>query len=302
MKARELDKISVIIIGLELVTKGFNVNQYRVLIQAPDKTGLIYQAAKVFFDNSLNIITNHEFVDNENQQFFMRCVIEGQIDPKLLHEKLAQALPEDTNIMIKLPRKKNIVLMVTKEAHVLGDILIRYQEGQLDANIVGIISNYNSLRPLCEHFEIPYYHISAENITREEHEARILSTLGMFDSVDYIVLAKYMRILTPNFTRQYQNRILNIHHSFLPAFIGANPYKQAYERGVKIIGATAHFVNENLDEGPIIEQDVIHVDHAYDWQAMQLAGRDVEKVVLARALKLVLEDKIFVSGNKTVIF
>lgn len=278
------------------------MNQYRVLIQAPDKTGLIYQAAKVFFDNSLNIITNHEFVDNENQQFFMRCVIEGQIDPKLLHEKLAQALPEDTNIMIKLPRKKNIVLMVTKEAHVLGDILIRYQEGQLDANIVGIISNYNSLRPLCEHFEIPYYHISAENITREEHEARILSTLGMFDSVDYIVLAKYMRILTPNFTRQYQNRILNIHHSFLPAFIGANPYKQAYERGVKIIGATAHFVNENLDEGPIIEQDVIHVDHAYDWQAMQLAGRDVEKVVLARALKLVLEDKIFVSGNKTVIF
>lgn len=192
--------------------------------------------------------------------------------------------------------------MVTKEAHVLGDILIRYQEGQLDANIVGIISNYNSLRPLCEHFEIPYYHISAENITREEHEARILSTLGMFDSVDYIVLAKYMRILTPNFTRQYQNRILNIHHSFLPAFIGANPYKQAYERGVKIIGATAHFVNENLDEGPIIEQDVIHVDHAYDWQAMQLAGRDVEKVVLARALKQVLEDKIFVSGNKTVIF
>ncbi len=278
------------------------MNQYRVLIQAPDKTGLIYQAAKVFFDNSLNIITNHEFVDNENQQFFMRCVIEGQIDPKLLHEKLEQALPEDTNIMIKLPRKKNIVLMVTKEAHVLGDILIRYQEGQLDANIVGIISNYNSLRPLCEHFEIPYYHISAENITREEHEARILSTLGMFDSVDYIVLAKYMRILTPNFTRQYQNRILNIHHSFLPAFIGANPYKQAYERGVKIIGATAHFVNENLDEGPIIEQDVIHVDHAYDWQAMQLAGRDVEKVVLARALKLVLEDKIFVSGNKTVIF
>lgn len=278
------------------------MNQYRVLIQAPDKTGLIYQAAKVFFDNSLNIITNHEFVDNENQQFFMRCVIEGQIDPKLLHEKLAQALPEDTTIWIKLPRKKNIVLMVTKEAHVLGDILIRYQEGQLDANIVGIISNYNSLRSLCEHFEIPYYHISAENITREEHEARILSTLEMFDSVDYIVLAKYMRILTPNFTRQYQNRILNIHHSFLPAFIGANPYKQAYERGVKIIGATAHFVNENLDEGPIIEQDVIHVDHAYDWQAMQLAGRDVEKVVLARALKLVLEDKIFVSGNKTVIF
>jgi formyltetrahydrofolate deformylase len=124
----------------------------------------------------------------------------------------------------------------------------------------------------------------------------------MFDSVDYIVLAKYMRILSSEFTARYVNKILNIHHSFLPAFIGANPYKQAFARGVKIIGATAHFVNENLDEGPIIEQDVIHIDHAYDWQAMQQAGRDVEKIVLARALKLALEDRIFINGNKTVVF
>lgn len=278
------------------------MNQYRVLIQAPDRTGLIYQSSKVFFDNNLNIISNHEFVDKDKNLFFMRCVVAGDIDAKLLHDKLRAALPTDADIVIKLPRKKNIVLMVTKEAHVLGDILIRYQENQLDANIVGVISNYNSLRPLCEHFDLPYYHISAENISREEHEAKILNTLEMFDKPDYIVLAKYMRILSSDFTRRYENRIINIHHSFLPAFIGANPYKQAFERGVKIIGATAHFVNENLDEGPIIEQNIIQIDHAYDWQDMQLAGRDVEKVVLARALKLALEDKIFVSGNKTVIF
>lgn len=278
------------------------MNQYRVLIQAPDSTGLIYKAAKVFFENGLNIITNHEFVDNEQNLFFMRSVVSGDIDAKRLGDLLSAALPEEISLTIKLARKKNIVLMVTKEAHVLGDLLIRYHEGQLDANIVGVISNYNSLRPLCEHFNLPYYYISTENISREEHESKVINTLEMFDSVDYIVLAKYMRILSSEFTSHYVNKILNIHHSFLPAFIGANPYKQAFARGVKIIGATAHFVNENLDEGPIIEQDVIHIDHAYDWQAMQQAGRDVEKIVLARALKLALEDRIFINGNKTVVF
>ena len=278
------------------------MNQYRVLIQAPDSTGLIYKAAKVFFENGLNIITNHEFVDNEQNLFFMRSVVSGDIDAKRLSDLLSAALPEEISLTIKLARKKNIVLMVTKEAHVLGDLLIRYHEGQLDANIVGVISNYNTLRPLCEHFNLPYYYISTENISREEHESKVINTLEMFDSVDYIVLAKYMRILSSEFTARYVNKILNIHHSFLPAFIGANPYKQAFARGVKIIGATAHFVNENLDEGPIIEQDVIHIDHAYDWQAMQQAGRDVEKIVLARALKLALEDRIFINGNKTVVF
>lgn len=278
------------------------MNQYRVLIQAPDSTGLIYLASKVFFENNLNIINNHEFVDNEQNMFFMRSVVSGDIDARQLKDLLSAALPERATIKIKLARKKNIVLMVTKEAHVLGDLLIRNLEGQLDANIVGVISNYNILRTLCEHFEIPYYHISTENISREEHEHKVLSTLEMFDSLDYIVLAKYMRILTSEFTKRYKNKILNIHHSFLPAFIGANPYKQAFERGVKIIGATAHFVNENLDEGPIIEQDIIQVDHSYDWVEMQQAGRDVEKVVLARALKRVLDDRVFVYGNKTVIF
>lgn len=278
------------------------VSQYRILIQAPDRSGLVYKAAKIFYEHNLNIITNNEFVDNANHQFFMRTVVAGEMDAQLLYEELIGEMPQGTLVIVKPPHKKNIVLMATKEAHVLGDILIRYQEGLLDANILGIISNHDILKPLCSHFDIPYIHIGTDNLSREEHEAKISSVLQEFDSIDYIVLAKYMRILTPNFTQQYQGKIINIHHSFLPAFIGANPYKQAYERGVKIIGATAHFVNENLDEGPIIEQDVIHIDHAYDWQSMQQYGRDVEKVVLARALKLALEDRIFVYGNKTVIF
>ena len=278
------------------------MNQYRILIQSTDSTGLIYLASKIFYENKINMESNHEFLDHENNLFFMRSVVTGDIDASHLQDLLMQTLPSPATIKIKLARKKNIAIMVTKEAHVLGDLLIRYQEGQLNANIVGIISNYNTLRPLCEHFGLPYYHISTENISREDHEQKVLATLEMLKSLDYIVLAKYMRILTPSFTEKYKNKILNIHHSFLPAFIGANPYKQAFERGVKIIGATAHIVNQNLDEGPIIEQDIIHIDHSYDWQEMQKSGRDAEKVVLARALKLMLEDRVFVYGNKTVIF
>ncbi len=150
-------------------------------------------------------------------------------------------------------------------------------------------------------FNIPFFHISAEDISRQQHEEEILKVLAQFE-FSYLVLAKYMRILSSEFTQQFENKIINIHHSFLPAFVGANPYKQAHKRGVKIIGATAHFVNENLDEGPIITQDVIAINHNFSWQDMQRAGRDIEKIVLSRALNLALEDRIFVYGNKTIIF
>lgn len=278
------------------------MNQYRILIDAKDKKGLVYQASNIFFKNDLNILSNNEFVDREKGQFFMRSVVTGEGDAASLQQELLKSLPDGSKVDVKVIRKKNIVLLATKEAHVLGDILIRYEEGELDANILGVVSNYNSLRTLVERFNIPYYHVSHENLSREAHEEKLLSTLERFSNIDYIVLAKYMRILTPGFVEQYNNKILNIHHSFLPAFIGANPYKQAYERGVKIIGATAHFVNNDLDEGPIVAQDTIHVDHAYSAEDLRAVGRDVEKSVLARALKLALEDRIFVSGNKTVIF
>ena len=278
------------------------MKQYRVLIDAKDEKGLVFKIASIFYKHELNIMSNNEFVDKDNDKFFMRSVVEGMVDADQLEKELEAVLPEDSSVEIVKAAKKNIILMVTKESHALGDILIRYEAGELDANILAVVSNYDLLEPLVSKFNIPFVTVSHEDLSREAHEEAILKVLGVYKDVDYIVLAKYMRILTPKFVQAYEDKIINIHHSFLPAFIGANPYKQAFERGVKIIGATAHFVNNNLDEGPIIAQEIKHIDHAYGWRDMQRSGRDVEKIVLSRALKLALEDRIFVYANKTVIF
>ena len=278
------------------------MKQYTILIDSPDEKGLVYKISKVFFQHELNIISNNEFVDKKNSRFFMRSVVAGDINASQLQEKLSTLLPKEATVHVIAPKKKNIVLMATKESHALGDILIRYEAGELDANILAVVSNYDLLEPLVSKFDIPFVTVSHVDLNRQEHEDKVIKTLQSFGEIDYIVLAKYMRILTPNFVDTFRDKIINIHHSFLPAFIGANPYKQAYERGVKIIGATAHFVNNNLDEGPIIAQEIIPINHAYGWKDMQRSGRDVEKIVLSRALKLALEDRIFVYENKTVIF
>ncbi|WP_415395782.1 formyltetrahydrofolate deformylase [Sulfurimonas sp. CS5] len=278
------------------------MSQCRVLIDANDEKGLVHKISTVFFNNALNMLSNSEFVDKENNKFFMRSVVDGDIDLDKLEIALKEVLPDSAGIKLVEPKKKNIIIMATKELHALGDILIRHEAGELDANILAVISNYDELESLVTRFDIPYITVSHEGYERIQHEQKIIECIDSFKDVDYIVLAKYMRILTPRFVETYEDKIINIHHSFLPAFIGANPYKQAYNRGVKIIGATAHFVNNNLDEGPIIAQEVIHVDHAYSWRDMQRSGKDVEKVVLSRALKLALEDRIFVYANKTVIF
>lgn len=278
------------------------MKQFRILIDCHDEKGLVYKVSSIFFSHDFNILSNNEFVDKVNNKFFMRTVVAGDVNVQSLQNELLAVLPADANVTTIAPKKKKIVLMATKESHALGDLLIRYEAGELDAEILGVVSNYDLLEPLVEKFDIPYFTVSHEGLERADHEQKVLDQLAAFGEIDYIVLAKYMRILTPSFVDAYNDKIINIHHSFLPAFIGANPYKQAYERGVKIIGATAHFVNNNLDEGPIIAQDVIAVDHAYSWKELQRLGRDVEKIVLSRALKLALEDRIFVYANKTVIF
>jgi formyltetrahydrofolate deformylase len=278
------------------------MKQYRVLIDAHDEKGLVYKVSSIFYKFNLNILSNNEFVDKVNNKFFMRSVVVGDVAEDELYNALVEVLPKKANIDVITPEKKNIILMATKESHALGDILMRYEADELDANILAVISNYDDLRSLVEKFGIKYHCVSHDGLDRAEHETKVLEQLSKYKDIDYIVLAKYMRILTPRFIEEYDNKIINIHHSFLPAFIGANPYKQAYDRGVKIIGATAHFVNNNLDEGPIIAQDIRHIDHAFDWKDMQRLGKDVEKFVLSRALKLALEDRIFVYANKTVIF
>jgi len=272
----------------------------RVLIDCPDEKGLVYKISKIFYDRHLNIENNREFVDRDSGRFFMRTVVTGRFDTADLQADLEQTVP-GAAIRVLPPQRKKIIILATKEAHALGDILIRHADGELEADIQAVIANHDTLRDLTERFDIPFHLISAEGLSREEHETRVMAQIDRYD-FDLIVLAKYMRILTPGFVAAYPQKIINIHHSFLPAFIGANPYKQAHERGVKIIGATAHFVTDDLDEGPIIAQDVIPVNHRFSWQDMQRAGRDVEKVVLSRALGLVLHDRVFVNGNKTVIF
>lgn len=271
-----------------------------VRISCPDEKGLVHKVTGVFYFNNLNVLSNQEFVDTETSRFFMRSEIEGEVHPEKIINGLSGILPSDAEIVFNLKRKKKIVILVTKEHHCLSELLIRNHFGELNADVLAVIGNHDGLKDICSRFGIPFYHITTEVITREAHENQMVDLINDF-CPDFIVLAKYMRILTPDFVRHFTNRIINIHHSFLPAFIGANPYKQAYQRGVKIIGATAHFVNDELDEGPIIKQDVLHVDHTHSWQEMAQAGRDVEKLVLAKALRLVFNDNIFVSGNKTVI-
>jgi formyltetrahydrofolate deformylase len=273
----------------------------RVLIDCSDQKGLVYQVSKIFFDAGLNIESNQEFVDNSCGKFFMRTVVDGQFDLHKLKAQLLTVLPKSTHLQVLAPDKKKIILMVTKESHALGDILIRHSAGELDADIQAVIGNHTTLGKLVTRFDIPFHHISADDLNRQQHEKLVSNCINQYD-FNYIVLAKYMRILTSDFVLKYAHKIINIHHSFLPAFIGANPYKQAFERGVKIIGATAHFVTSDLDEGPIIAQNIIPVNHRFDWKDMQRAGRDVEKEVLSRALSLVLNDRVFIHGNKTIVF
>lgn len=276
------------------------MEQYILLIATNDAKGLIYNISKVLFANHLNIDQNSEYVDPKTKNFFMRSLISGDLNKNILEKELKEVLPEGSLIKLNKKTKKDIVLLVTKESHVLGDLLIKDTSKELNANIKAVIGNHEDLRTLVEKFNIPFFCISAENISKDEHEKLVSQKIDEFEP-ELIVLAKYMRILTPNFVEKYEKKVLNIHHSFLPAFIGANPYKQAHERGVKIIGATAHYVTNDLDEGPIIYQDVVRVDHTYSWEDMRNAGRNVEKVVLSNALDLLLEDRVFVFENKTVI-
>ena len=273
----------------------------RVLIDCEDAKGLVYNISKVFYERDLNIDTNREFVDKEKSKFFMRTVVSGNFDTQELLKALRLVAPKEAHIRVIEPKDKKIVILATKESHALGDILIRHAAGELGASIACVIANHDTLRALVERFDIPFFYIPANDLTRETHEKKIRECIDTY-TFDYIVLAKYMRILTPTFVKAYTEKIINIHHSFLPAFIGANPYKQAFDRGVKIIGATAHYVTDDLDEGPIIAQDVIPVNHRFSWKDMQRAGRDGEKIVLSRALDLVLHDRVFINGNKTVIF
>lgn len=266
----------------------------------PDAKGLIAKITTICADHQLNIVQNNEFVDHRTGRFFMRTELEGHFNDSALLKELDSALPLGSRRELHSLERRKIIIMVTREAHCLGDLLMKSAFGGLDVEIAAVIGNHDILRSLVERFDIPFELISHEGLSREQHDQLMADKIAFYQP-DYVVLAKYMRVLTPEFVQRFPNQIINIHHSFLPAFIGARPYHQAYERGVKIIGATAHFVNDNLDEGPIIMQDVINVDHSYTAEEMMRAGQDVEKNVLSRAVDKVLAQRVFVYGNRTII-
>lgn len=275
--------------------------EYILKVSCDDEKGLILRISEIVVKNGLNYLSTNEFVDHENHRFYMRAVLDGELEVKGFVNTLLAFLPRSAQVFCEEVRRKNIVVMATKENHCLGDILIRENSGDLNANVLAVVANHEDLREFASKFDVPFICVPSDKMEREEHEKMVLNELKKFN-FDYLILAKYMRILSRDFVLNYEEKIINIHHSFLPAFIGANPYKQAYERGVKIIGATAHFVTECLDEGPIITQDVVLVNHEMDWQDMRRAGRNIEKVVLTRALDLVFDERVFVYKNKTVIF
>jgi formyltetrahydrofolate deformylase len=279
-------------------------DKHILLMEGPDSKGLIYHVMGVLLRHHLNVIHNDEYVSPAGR-FFMRTEFEGELNNETLLHELQTTLPDSANptaIRFRLnpKRKKNIVVMVTKEHHCLSELLIRYAFDELDADMLAVVSNYNALQPLVSKFGVPFHYISHEGKTRQEHEEAILRTLAIYEP-EYVILAKYMRVLTADFVNQFPNRVINIHHSFLPAFVGANPYRQAYERGVKIIGATAHYVDNDLDEGPIIAQSVKEVNHRQTTADMAMEGSEVEKQVLSKALKLVFNDRVFIHGNRTVV-
>lgn len=272
-----------------------------LLVECPDRPGLVHAITGALLRQGVNVVGNQEFVEREAARFFMRTEFEGPVKTADLAAELRELLPAGASVRLPDVKPKRLVVLASKEHHCVGDILIRHSFGELNAQVLAVFSNHPTLAALARRFEIPFHCLSHESRTREAHEADLLAAVQALKP-DYLILAKYMRVLTPEFVRQFPARILNIHHSFLPAFVGARPYQQAFDRGVKVIGATAHFVTEQLDEGPIVVQQVIPVDHTHTAHDLAQAGRDVEQMVLARALRLVLEDRVFLCGNRTVIF
>jgi formyltetrahydrofolate deformylase len=276
-----------------------------LLVDCRDEMGLVHRITGVLHRAGLNIIGNQEFVDAAARRFFMRTEFEGAFEgagasEAMVHE-LRALLPEGAHVRLATSGPRTIVVLATREPHCLGDLLLRHEEGDLPARIAAVVSNHDTLRRLVERFDVPFHHVSHEGLDRAAHERAVLAAIAPH-APEYLVLAKYMRVLSPDFVARHPGRIINIHHSFLPAFIGARPYQQAFERGVKIIGATAHIVTDDLDTGPIIAQGVLPVTHAHTAADMARAGRDVEKTVLARGLRLLLEERVFLQDNRAVVF
>jgi len=282
-------------------------NRMRMLISCPDRPGIVAAVSRYLFERGANIVQSDQHTtDPEGGIFLMRVEFDLPEARQRVEEIKAgfEPVAREFGMSWRLEcawRRKRLAVFVSREDHCLFELVRQREAGDLPADIVLVISNHPHLGPVVESWSIPFHHIPVTPETRAQAEERELELLRR-ERVDLVVLARYMQILSPRFVREYPHRIINIHHGFLPAFKGANAYRQAYERGVKLIGATAHYVTDELDAGPIIEQDVERVDHRDGVEDLKRIGRHIERVVLARAVRWHVEDRVLVYDNKTVIF
>lgn len=279
----------------------------RLLIQCADRPGIVASVSNFLYNHGANITAlDQHSTDPEGGVFFMRLEFQTphlDLSRPVLERSFGEAVASRFEMQWRISYAadvKRMAVLVSKYDHALLELLWRARRGEIPAEVSAVISNHPDLKPAVSGFDIPFHHVPMEEGAKHEAEYRMTELLG--EDVDVIVLARYMQILSREFVDQYPTRIINIHHSFLPAFVGASPYRQAYERGVKLIGATAHYVTEELDMGPIIEQDVIRVSHRQGVEDLKRMGRDIERSVLARAVKHHLEDRLLVYENKTVVF
>ena len=279
---------------------------YRLLISCPDAPGLVAVVSSFILKYNGNIKEAHHHLDEQNQHFFMRIEIESDSLSCSLDEfevAFAQMAGEYQMAwrVSDSAQKKRILIMGSNSSHCVADLLHRHHENELEGEIVGVLSNHNKLANLASWYEVNFKQVEVRSESKAADIVKMNQAIDEFEP-DVVVLARYMQIVPEALCQKYQNRIINIHHSFLPSFVGANPYARAAERGVKLIGATCHYVTANLDEGPIIEQDVVRVDHADTAEDMKKMGQDVEKITLAKGLKYHLEDRVLTCNNKTVVF
>jgi formyltetrahydrofolate deformylase len=274
-------------------------------LSCPDRPGIVAAVASALALQGADIRDSQQFGDDETGRFFMRvhALLPSELSLPELRQHLAPVAAhhamtwELTDPSVRIP----VLLLASREGHCLNDLLYRWHTGWLPVDLVAVVSNHETLRPLVARYDVPYHHVPVTAERREEAETRLLELVADYH-VDTVVLARYMQVLTTRVCGQLADRLINIHHSFLPSFRGAGPYRQAHDRGVKLIGATAHYVTVDLDEGPIIEQDTARVDHSLDPQGLAAVGRDVECMVLARAVRWHAERRVFVNGPRTVVF
>ncbi|MBK53094.1 MAG: formyltetrahydrofolate deformylase [Candidatus Marinimicrobia bacterium] len=282
------------------------LKKYIILFNCPDQQGIVAKITGWLFKQNLNIISMEEHVEDKDAEFFIRIVLISSI--KLTENKnfisnlvKIEKMFNGQFSIKKFNKKENCAIFVTKEQLPLYDLLIKHQTNDLNCNVKMVVSNHNRLKLVADKFHIPYFYFPLNPQNKSEIEPQIIQSMKN-NKIDIIVLARYMQILSPKFIKKYEQKIINIHHGFLPAFKGGRPYRQAWERGVKIIGATAHYVTNELDEGPIISQDVISINHTYSEKNMIRAGKDIERRVLTSAVQAHLDYRVIVHNGRTIVF